>query len=563
MKTLKALLLILLIGSLQTIAQNLNWAKQFGNSLDEESQSIVVDAGGNVYIFGSFGGSCDFDPGTGTFSLTSAGSYDIFLNKLDASGNFIWAKRIGGPGQDKAKSMVIDGSGNLLITGTFNGTVDFDPNSSITLLSSAGQTDIFICKFDASGNLIWANSFGNSGFDYIYAIATDVSGNVYTTGSYLATTDFDPSASVYNLVNVGNHDVFVSKLNSSGSFVWAKSLSGSLDEAGYGISTDVAGNVLITGHFYGTVDFDPSSSTSNITSNGLSDVFIEKLDASGNLLWTKTFGSTFSDFGYAVRADASGNIYSSGYFLGTADLDPGPGTFTLTSPGGLEDIYLQKLDQAGNFIWAKQLGGASGDYCTAMCLDASSNVYLTGFFNGTCDFDPGPATYSLTSAGSHDVYICKIDASGNFGWAVQFACPGLDLVYGLDLDASGNVYATGSFKGVCDFDSSISTYTLASYLNSHDVFTVKLSNTPLLISSNEDFMKDIILFPNPSTGIININTEIRFEKFSIYNMLGMKIMEQDLEENSPIDIRHIQNGIYSIEFSTKEVKKTRRFVVSQ
>ncbi|MCE3294903.1 MAG: hypothetical protein K0R65_617 [Crocinitomicaceae bacterium] len=389
-------------------AGNLVWVKSFGGSFVDMAFSICAESPGSVYIAGTFSESVDFDPGTGTTILTSAGSYDIFVQKMDSSGNFIWAKSFGGTSLDNLRSMDVDLSGNVYTTGSFNETVDFDPDAGTSYFTSAGNEDIFVHKMDPSGNFIWAKSFGGSSVDQSYSISTDSSGNVYTTGSFRESGDFNPGAGTNILSSVQNDDVFVQKMDASGDFLWAKSFGGPSYDAANSIATDAAGNVYSTGHFSGTIDFDPGAETSTLSSDGSIDVFIHKMDAWGNFLWAKTFGGPSTDAAHSIDTDASGNIYTTGFFYETADFDPGTGTALLTSVGN-EDVFVQKSDPSGNFLWATSFGGSSYDQATSISIDTSGNIYTTGNYNETSDFDPGAGTSYLTSNGQADIFVHKMN----------------------------------------------------------------------------------------------------------------------------------------------------------
>ena len=388
-------------------AQTFEWAKSSGGTTNDFGYSITVDASGNVYTTGVFQGTVDFDPGAGTNNLTSAGGQDVFVQKLDAAGNFLWAKSFGGISTDEGRSITIDASGNVYTTGHFQGAVDFDPGAGTNNLTSAGNVDVFVQKLDASGNFLWAKSFGGTTNDFGLSITVDASGNVYTTGSFYGTADFDPGTGFFNLTTIGSQDVFVQKLDASGNFLWAKSFGGTTNDFGLSITVDASGNVYTTGSFYGTADFDPGTGFFNLTTIGSQDVFVQKLDASGNFLWAKSFGGSSTDYGYSITVDASGNVYATGNFQGTVDFDPGAGTNNLTSAGSY-DVFVQKLDASGNFLWAKSFGGSSTDYGYSITVDASGNVYTTGYFKGTADFDPGAGTNNHTSAGSQDVFVHKM-----------------------------------------------------------------------------------------------------------------------------------------------------------
>jgi FG-GAP-like repeat/Beta-propeller repeat len=439
-------------------------AQQFTSGGLGEQSKTTVDSLGNRYTVGTFNGTVDFDPSlTGTTNLVSVGYDDIFISKLDASGNFLWAKSMGGTSYDGVTGIAIDRNGNVYTSGYFSDTVDFDPSlTGVTNLVSAGQRDIFISKLDASGNFVWAKSMGGKSFDEARGITIDRNDNVYTTGTFNGTVDFDPSLTgVTNLVSTGYADIFISKLDSSGNFVWAKSIGGASSDSVSGIAIDGSGNVYTTGTFQGTADFDPRlTGTSNLVSAGNLDIFVSKLDNSGNFVWAKSMGGKSYDQTIGIAIDGSGNAYTTGTFYGAADFDPSlTGEFALVSavPSDKPDIFISKLDSGGNFVWAKSIGGLRDERVSGIAIDGSGNVYTTGFFNGTVDFDPSlMGTTNLVSAdGTTDIFISKLDSNGNFVWAKAMGGSNVDIGTSIAIDGSGNVYTTGSFSGTVDFDPSL------------------------------------------------------------------------------------------------------------
>ena len=467
-KTLGAVMLLCFLHT--TNAQTYAWAKGMGGSSQDWGYSIAVDASGNVYTTGFFTGTVDFDPGVGTSNLTSAGNQDIFVSKLDASGNFLWAKSIGSTGSDYSYGIAVDASGNVYTTGYFTGTADFDPGAGTSNLTSAGSGDIFISKLDASGNFVWAKIFGSTGIDQSNAITVDALGNVYTTGYFQGTVDFDPNAGTSNLTSNGSFDVFISKLDASGNYVWAKNMGGSGSDKSNAITVDAVGNVYTTGTFRNTVDFDPGAGTSNLTSAGNGDIFISKLDASGNFVWAKRIGASHfmsDDEGFGIAVDALGNVYTTGAFYSTADFDPGPSTSNLNySAGG---GFISKLDASGNYVWAKNLNTT----IRGIALGTSGNVYTTGNFSSTVDFDPGTGISNLTSAGVIDIFIHQLDASGNFVSAKSMGGTNTDIAYAITVDASENIYTTGYFSGTADFNPGTGVNNLVA-VGGDDVFISKL-----------------------------------------------------------------------------------------
>lgn len=455
----------------------------FGGSSNEETLSIAVDSNGNIYSSGFFNGVADFNPGVGTANLTSLGSLDAFVSKLDSSGNYLWAIRLGNSGGDVAKSIAVDGSGNVLIAGDFSGTVDFDPGAGTANLTSTGAGDIFIAKFDTYGNFIWAKSMGGSSDDSGIFLAVDRLGNSAITGIFSQSVDFDPGLETTTLTSAGDWDIYVSKFDPNGNFLWSKRWGGTGRDIGDGLGFDSDGNLYSSGIFSGEVDFDPGLETSTLTSSGSNDVFISKFDTSGNYLWAKKFGGASTDGSTPISVDSSGNIYLSGDFSGTVDFDPTDGVLNLTA-AGTKDNFISKLDSSGSHRWTKRIGSSGAEATGARtAIDSSGNVFYTGDFTGTVDFDPGIDTSTLISSGLNDIFISKLDSSGNFLWTKAMGSSGADRGQAIAVDKSGNVYGTGYFSGTADFDPSVSLLNLTSS-GGKDVFISKLNpDGSALISS--------------------------------------------------------------------------------
>ena len=486
MKSWKIVLLLVLwsFGAQAQVA--LEWGKLMGGVNSSHGNAVTIDADGNVYTTGFCNGIVDFDPGPGIFNLTA--TWGIFISKLDPSGNFLWAKVMPGTlmGGGCSNAIITDGSGSVYITGDFGATVDFDPGPGIFNLTSAGQRDIFISKLDSSGNFLWAKTMGGTNPDYGYSIAVDTSGNVYTTGDFIGTIDFDPGPSVFNLTSVGV-DVFILKLDAFGNFLWAKNIGGSSSEGGRSIAVDASGNIYTTGYFQGSVDFDPGPGLFNLTPVGPSDVFISKLDSSGTFLWAKAMGGN-AVFGSSIVVDNNGNIYTTGQFQGTVDFDPGPGIFNLTSAGNY-DIFISKLEASGNFLWAKNMGGSALDLGYSIAVDSNKNVYSIGRFHGTVDFDPGLGIYNLTSVGVDDIFISKLDPSGNFLWAKNIDV-NTTRSKSMAVDPNGKIYCTGRLDGTIDIDPGPGIYNLTSVVG--DIFVLKLDQQNVFGMVYQDFNQNCV-----------------------------------------------------------------------
>jgi len=390
---------------------NFVWAKHWGGSTIDEGTSVTLDGFGNVYITGYFDGTGDFDPGEGNCYLTSAGDYDIFISKLDTSGNFIWAKGLGGNDYEKALAITPDKEGGVYITGYFESYMDFDPGPGTFYMGSEGDDDVFVLKLDASGEFAWARSWGWAADDRAYAIVVDDEGNVYTTGSFFGPVDFDPGQDTFFLLSLGFGDSFISKLDKSGNFIWAVNFAGTEESRIFSIAADSRGNLYTTGYFKETTDFDPGPDTLMLNSSGRSDGFLCKLDPDGKLVWVNQFGGYEYDIGQSVVLDAYNTVYLTGMFSDTIDFDPGNGTFLLSSFGQV-DAFIAVYTPGGNLVWAGNMGGFVDDAGYSVAVDKTGNIYSTGNFDDTTDFDPGAGVCNLISSGSGDIFIHKMIQPG-------------------------------------------------------------------------------------------------------------------------------------------------------
>lgn len=438
--------------------------------------AIAVDPLGNTYVTGTFSSTVDFDLGPGVAALPAATSNDVFIVKYDPNGNFIYLDGISGPEHDEVTSIAIDNSGQVYITGNFRGTSDFDPGAGVQNLTSAGIADIYIAKYDAQGKYIYAKAIGGTDFEFANSLALDGSGNVFITGGFSGTVDFDPGAGT-SVKTASDVDMFFARYDASGNLLFAKSVGGTSAENGRGIAVDANGNIIITGIFSNTVDFDPGAGVANLTSPQGSDIFLARYDASGNYLFAKSYPATGYDYGTGVTTDALNNIYFAAAFSGTTDLDAGAGVFSVTS-GSSPNSFFSKLTSDGTFTWGKLLGRHDGTALTdqgrSITLDATGNMYVTGQFQGTVDFDHGPGTANLTSVGESDIFFAKYDAAGNYLFARSMGGIEADAGTVIKVDGSGNIFITGTFTGTADLNPGAGTQLLYG-AGATDVFFAKYS----------------------------------------------------------------------------------------
>lgn len=549
MKKITLLAALLLSAILPASAQiTLDWAARTGGPDTDNSSAIALDAQGNVYTTGFFNDSADFDPGPGVYRLWAAGDKDIFISKLDNNGNLLWAIGLGGNLVDAGSAIATDGAGNFYVTGYYSDTVDFDPGPNAVNLVSQGMGDIFVCKFNSGGQLLWAQGIGGAGVnhDIGYSIAVDQSGFAYVVGGFYGTVDFDPGPNNLSFTAQGiKQDLFMLKMDPQGNVVWAQGMGGAEKDQAFSVAVDNAGFVYSTGFFGGTADFDGGPNTFNVTSNGLEDIYITKMDANGGLVWVKTIGipGTYYQAGIAVTVDVNGDVLTTGSFYDVTDFDPGPNVTNLDAVGG-DDIFILKLDSNGDFLWARGMGGLDWDQGYGIATDALGNVYTTGYFRYTVDFDPGAGAFSLSAPGnfSDEIFLLKLDVNGDFLWAHRFGAMNRETGNGIALDGTGHIYYTGSFSQTVNFDPGPGVSNLVS-AGSFDAFVCKLTE-PLVGMVAHDRSEGVSVFPNPSSGLFRVELA-EASQLTVYNTLGEVVyLTQNAQGQVVLDLNAFGNGIY-------------------
>ena len=395
------------------------------------------------------------------FLLASA--FQLFAMLSNAQ-QVTWGFNIGSTSIDYAQHSSLDPSGNVLVCGEFSGTnIDFDPSpSAIVAHSSNGMGDGFVAKYTTTGQYLLSITIGGSNIDKIEAVCSDASGNIYITGFFRgANVDFDPSpSSTFLLTSNGEAggdpgyggDMFLAKYSSTGQFIWAFNVGGTLiGDNGLVVKTDITGNVYVGGYFYEAIDFDPSTSTAVLNSNN-GVAFLAKYNTNGQYQWALNIGGgNIESVVYDLEVDAT-NVYICGFFQGTnVDFDPSIATATLTSAGGF-DIYVAKYSLSGQYQFAFSMGSGGLDVSRGITLDNASNIYVTGDFHGSnLDFDPSASTALISSNGGSDVFIAKYSNNGQYLWAFNAGSAGSEIGWNVATD-NINVFITGGFSGVSDFD---------------------------------------------------------------------------------------------------------------
>ncbi|RFS16974.1 SBBP repeat-containing protein [Emticicia sp. C21] len=401
-----------------------------GGTGADMGQDIAVDNSGNIYITGTFTGTTQF----GAISKTSEGSSDIFIAKYNSSAILQWVKSAGGENGEAATSIAVDASGNVYVTGSHGGEATFE---SVTL-STYGGTDIFVVKYNTSGVFQWVKAAGGEQNDVGLGIAVDNSGLVYLTGSYIDYAHFGASITINAQGELDESDIFIAKMDNTGTFQWVQTAGGENKDQGKGIVADNTG-IYLTGDFEGTATFGAI----NKTATGLSDMFVAKYNTSGDCQWVKSGGGTADDHGNGLAIDASGNVYITGQFYGTATFEA---TNIGTSIANTYEIFLVKYNNSGALQWAQAAGGTAFDNGSGVAV-FGNNVYLTGFFTNSATF----GTNTVSGYGDFDIFVAKYSNGGVCQWVQAAGGTGQDYGNNITVDSTGRAFAIGYYLGTATF----------------------------------------------------------------------------------------------------------------
>jgi len=551
------------------------WIEGAGGANQKEGRSVITDANGNIIVTGMFTGST-ITFGTFTLTNTNSGTYEVFIVKYNPTGNVLWARSATGSSNDNVANISTDTKGNILITGNFQSPTMTFGGITITNHDNDGSSnalDVFIAKYDAAGNILWAKDAGGGGDtpDAGSGITADVNGNVLVVGGFNCPKI---GFGVDTVVNTNSYqDIFIVKYDSLGNVLWAKGAGGTSSDGGTSIGTDNNGNVVIGGGFSSAkINFGTDTLTNASSSSGSNlNLFVAKYDALGNVLWAKNAGNVniINSTCTNLSVDASGNIVTMGDFQGghivfgsTTLINADSMSMNPTNP-----IFITKYSSAGNVLWAQSPVGASGNADYGITTDNLRNVFVAGnFVTKTITL----GTYTLTNTdtssmfgGTQDIFVAKLDSSGNVLWATSVKGAYWDEVYGISTNALGsNIAITGSFYSTKLI---FGTDTLTNADNtqaSPDFYVAKFGNSTTSIISELNNINTIVLYPNPNNGnfVMEPNSNTK-QTMQVYDVNGKLVLSQIINGKATIDASILNEGVYNISIIIDEGVINKRLVI--
>ncbi len=428
----------------------LDWAKSAGSWGWDGGTAIATLADGSLIATGVFQGEVTFGAGeSNETTLHGFLDWDIYIVKLDAAGNLVWAKAILGYSANQPVGVSPLEDGTFFITGFFAGTAVFGAKEPEEIeITSTDDFDLFIAKYDDDGSPLWARAAGGVGFDAGFSVDVLPDGSAIAVGQLAGSAvigEGEPGETA--LESEGDTDALIIKFDADGSVVWATSAGGEYAEQARDVIVLDDGSFITVGHFTATATFDSGGANqTELVSAGLQDAFVAKYDPDGALLWVTSIGSTDTEWGWAVDTTTDGSAIVTGHFSETATFGAGQENETAITSAGSKDIYTVKYDPDGTLLWVSTAGGTDYDEGKNAAVLADGSAIVTGKFTGEITLGEGESNETaLVSSGELDVFTAKYNPDGTLAWAVSGGGPGEEATWGLSAYSDGASVITGYF----------------------------------------------------------------------------------------------------------------------
>ncbi len=553
-------------------AQELIFSEKIGSStvdsFSESENSIAIDNNDNLFITGTIGiGSSGATFGEGQVNETTIYINGSYLAKYNANQELLWVEQMGKSTNGITSYGVdTDSDGNAYITGKFfNETTLGEGQTNETILSGTSG-EIFIAKYSADGNLLWAINEGGNGDDASRAIKVDSNGNIYVTGSFSDTVIFGEN---HTTLTSNENDIFLAKYDTNGSLLWVEKSGGSFNDSGKKIDIDKNGNVILTGNYFNSAIFGEGLSNEITLNDSNESGFISKYTSDGDFIWAiEPFSSGTSDSGNDVRVNSDDSILFTGVFFNTITLGGGTINELELSGSGGNEIILAKYSSEGEFLWAKTAESEGDDKSFAITVDSSSNIYITGYYGNEIRFGVGESNETIMShpsSGYGNLFVSKFSPSGEFIWSTSSQSSSWNQGNDIEVDKEGGVYTSGYYTETITFGFNETNETILSVNDPNDTFVSKFQKeTTVLGLDNASIKNKFTIFPNPISNELNIvslsnEKEYRIE---IFSSKGNLVYSSNINNNfkKPIDLSYLDNGFYFIKMTSKGKSEFKKFV---
>lgn len=550
---------------------------------------LIVQSDSNyIYMVGEFRDTLDFDPSQSISMFTASDQEDIYIQKFTKDGDMIWTKVLNGIGREAVPGFHVSNDGSLYLTGSFFGTVDFDPGTGSAISSFTPNppydqitsgSSVFILKLNSNGDYLWHHAFGEgSSHDGIRSIHTDSDGNVYcaaTVHQRLGGSpyfDIDPTNSQFDTLSHYGQRTIQYKFDQSGQLIWSNIFTtqtqfGNLPPKVFfeDQTIDNSNHLISVGQFRGGIDFDPGNGIEYVQGQGSNSLFINKLDSSGSHIWTKTILANANQSGYNqfthVITDHLNNIYVAGFTTDTLDIDPSSNTVLLT-PGSVSLGFVIKYNQNGYYQHHILLSETEFIRFKGLTTDSANNLHIVGSFYGIATAAQ-IGSGSLFSNGMSDAFYISYDPNGNLERYISWGGNRFDYATSVSIPDENTIYVAGYFMDTVDFapgtpqDIYISPTPWSTFLTRFDIFSVVSS-----FSNAEKSVDQLIVYPNPSQNEVQIHLDDQLtHELQIFSLQGSLIYyDQNYRSNKIIRVKDFPAGAYFIRLQDNETNRTSQFI---
>jgi Secretion system C-terminal sorting domain len=549
------------------------WADPIGGNSSLFIPTIAVNPNnGDFYTTGDFYGTPDFDPGSGVTELESSAT-DAYIAKYNSSGALLWVISFSSNGEDfnNIGRDIVYKDGSIYAYGHFGGTVDFDPGEEVYEVTAESSHDLYIVKLDENGNFDWVSTISSETVILARGLDVDTSenGGIFISGSFQGLQQFDPNSDDYTFTSTFQEDGYLCKFDLDGNFIWAITMRSHLQCNVEDVIASNAGDghCFIGGQFFWDLDVDTSSNELFVDEDDDNSIegFVAEIDENGQVVWYKIIYSSdvFSLNSMALVQGPQPGIVFTGSFQGTVDFDPGAGEVAATSLGFWRDIFIEKLDLTGNYLWSYAAGGDEYDFGWELATTNDGQVFATGSFEEGMDFDWSSENFQVEEFGESDAYVVHLDSDGTLLDVLSIGGSSQENGSAIATDGVGNIYTGGTFRSnVCTVgDFELENAVPGDFAFDNYIAKFSLSDIPDFIGESEK--NNLRVFPNPSEGlyVVDLSRLSGTSEITCFDATG-KLLESFITSGPQLqlDLTEFSSGIYILKVINDSAVFTHQLV---